>query len=156
MADNTTRTEVNDDLVGRFLSFHVGEALYALELLYVKEIISMQQITVVPSLPGYIRGIINLRGKVVPVIDVRRKLNQPDLEYTDKTCIIITLIEEMQVGLIVDSVAEVYSSSDAQKMVPPDMSTTGENYIHSIMHLAGDKVVLCLDCDKFFASDLRI
>lgn len=156
MADNTTRTEVNDDLVGRFLSFHVGESLYALELLYVKEIISMQQITVVPSLPGYIRGIINLRGKVVPVIDVRRKLNQPDLDCNDKTCIIITLIEEMQVGLIVDSVAEVYSSSDAQKMVPPDMSTTGENYIHSIMHLAGDKVVLCLDCDKFFASDLRM
>lgn len=156
MADNTTRTEVNDDLVGRFLSFHVGESLYALELLYVKEIISMQQITVVPSLPGYIRGIINLRGKVVPVIDVRRKLNQPDMDCNDKTCIIITLIEEMQVGLIVDSVAEVYSSSDAQKMVPPDMSTTGENYIHSIMHLAGDKVVLCLDCDKFFASDLRM
>lgn len=156
MADNTTRTEVNDDLVGRFLSFHVGESLYALELLYVKEIISMQQITVVPSLPGYIRGIINLRGKVVPVIDVRRKLNQPDLDCNDKTCIIITLIEEMQVGLIVDSVAEVYSSSEAQKMVPPDMSTMGENYIHSIMHLAGDKVVLCLDCDKFFASDLRM
>ena len=156
MADNTTRAETKDDLAGRFLSFHVGEALYALELLYVMEIIQMQQITVVPTLPGYIRGIINLRGKVVPVIDVRRKLNQPDLEYTNKTCIIITQVQDMQVGLIVDSVAEVYSSSDAQKMVPPDMSTMGENYIYSIMHLEGDKVILCLDCDKFFAADLHM
>lgn len=158
MPENTTHaemTEVNDDLVGRFLSFYVGDSLYALELLYVKEIISMQQITVVPSLPGYIRGIINLRGKVVPVIDVRIKLNQPDLTCNDKTCIIITEINDMQVGLIVDGVAEVVSSSQSEKMVPPDMSVMGENYIHSIMHLYDKRVVLCLDCDKFFAADLK-
>lgn len=159
MPENTTHTgpaEVNDDLVGRFLSFYVGDSLYALELLYVKEIISMQQITLVPTLPAYIKGIINLRGKVVPVIDVRRKLNQPDLDYNDKTCIIITQIDEMQVGLIVDSVAEVVSSSQSEKMLPPDMSIMGENYIHSIMHLNDKKVVLCLDCDKFFAADLKM
>lgn len=158
MPENTTHaemTEVNDDLVGRFLSFYVGDSLYALELLYVKEIISMQQITVVPSLPGYIRGIINLRGKVVPVIDVRIKLNQPNPEYNEKTCIIITEVNDMQVGLIVDGVAEVVSSSQSEKMVPPDMSVMGENYIHSIMHLYDKRVVLCLDCDKFFAADLK-
>lgn len=158
MPENTTHaemTEINDDLVGRFLSFYVGDSLYALELLYVKEIISMQQITLVPSLPGYIKGIINLRGKVVPVIDVRIKLHQPDVTYNDKTCIIITEINDMQVGLIVDSVAEVVSSSQSEKMVPPDMSVMGENYIHSIMHLYDKKVVLCLDCEKFFAADLK-
>lgn len=158
MPENTTHaemTEVNDDLVGRFLSFYVGDSLYALELLYVKEIISMQQITVVPSLPHYIKGIINLRGKVVPVIDVRIKLNQPNPEYNEKTCIIITEVNDMQVGLIVDGVAEVVSSSQSEKMVPPDMSVMGENYIHSIMHLYDKRVVLCLDCDKFFAADLK-
>lgn len=159
MPENTTHaemTEVNDDLVGRFLSFCVGDSLYALELLYVKEIISMQQITVVPSLPHYIKGIINLRGKVVPVIDVRIKLNQPNPEYNEKTCIIITEVNDMQVGLIVDGVAEVVSSSQSEKMVPPDMSVMGENYIHSIMHLYDKRVVLCLDCDKFFAADLKL
>lgn len=155
MADNTMRTEVNDDLAGRFLSFNIGDSLYGIELPYVIEIVSMQQITVVPSLPHYILGIMNLRGKVVPVLDVRLKLNQELRPYDDKTCIIITQIDEMQVGLIVDSVAEVLSSTQTDKMQPPEIPSNGENYIHSIMHLDG-KVVLCLDCEKFFSSELKI
>lgn len=155
MPDNTMRTEANDDLVGRFLSFNIGDTLYGIELLYVKEIIKMELLTAVPSLPEYIKGIINLRGKVVPVIDVRLKLNQQPRPYDEKTCIIITLIEEMQVGLIVDSVAEVLSSGDTEKILPPEMSATGENYISSIMHL-DSKVVLCLDCEKFFSADLKV
>ena len=155
MADNTPRKEVNDDLVGRFLSFNIGDSLYGIELPYVIEIVSMQQITVVPSLPHYILGIMNLRGKVVPVIDVRLKLGQELRPYDDKTCIIITQIEEMQVGLIVDSVAEVLSSAQTDKMLPPEIPANGENYISSIMHLDG-KVVLCLDCEKFFSSELKM
>ena len=155
MADNTLRKEVNDDLAGRFLSFNIGDSLYGIELPYVIEIVSMQQITVVPSLPHYVLGIMNLRGKVVPVIDVRLKLNQELRPYDDKTCIIITQIEEMQVGLIVDSVAEVLSSVQTDKMLPPEIPSNGENYIHSIMHI-DHKVVLCLDCEKFFSSELRM
>ena len=96
MATNTQHTSANDDLVGRFMTFYIGDALYGIELLYVKEIVSLQQTTVVPSLPHYILGIMNLRGKVVPLIDVRLKLNQPERPYDDKTCVIITLIEDMQ------------------------------------------------------------
>lgn len=153
MAVNVHSTGANDDLVGRFMTFYIGDALYGIELLYVKEIVGLQQTTKVPTLPHYIPGIMNLRGKVVPLIDVRRKLNQPERVYDDKTCVIITLIGDMQVGLIVDSVADVLSSSDMEKMVPPDASVTGENYINNIMHIE-HKVVLCLDCDKFFADDL--
>ena len=149
------RTEVNDDLAGRFLSFNIGDSLYGIELPYVIEIVSMQQITVVPSLPHYILGIMNLRGKVVPVIDVRLKLNQELRPYDDKTCIIITQIDEMQVGLIVDSVAEVLSSAQTDKMAPPEIPSNGENYINSIMHI-DHKVVLCLDCEKFFSSELKM
>lgn len=155
MASNTPRTEANDDLVGRYLSFNIGESLYGIELQYIKEVVSMEQITVVPSLPQYILGIMNLRGKVVPVIDVRLKLGQNLHSFDDKTCIIITLIDEMQVGLIVDSVAEVLSSAQAEKMPPPDMPSSDENYIHSIMHI-DRKVVLCLDCEKFFSSELKM
>ena len=152
---NTPRKEATDDLAGRFLSFNIEDSLYGIELPYVIEIVSMQQITVVPSLPHYILGIINLRGKVVPVIDVRLKLNQAPRPFDDKTCIIITQIEEMQVGLIVDSVAEVLSSTQTDKMPPPEIPANGENYINSIMHLDG-KVVLCLDCEKFFSSELKM
>lgn len=155
MASNTPRTEANDDLVGRYLSFNIGESLYGIELQYIIEIVSMEQITVVPSLPQYILGIMNLRGKVVPVIDIRLKLNQEPRPFDDKTCIIITFIDEMQVGLIVDSVAEVLSSAQAEKMPPPDMPSCGENYINSIMHI-DQKVVLCLDCEKFFSSELKM
>ena len=155
MASNTPRTEVNDDLVGRYLSFNIGESLYGIELQYIIEIVSMEQITVVPSLPNYILGIMNLRGKVVPVIDIRLKLNQEPRPFDEKTCIIITQIDEMQVGLIVDSVAEVLSSAQTEKMAPPDMPASGENYINSIMHF-DDKVVLCLDCEKFFSSELKM
>lgn len=154
MASNAQHTSANDDLVGRFMTFYIGDALYGIELLYVKEIVSLQQTTVVPSLPHYILGIMNLRGKVVPLIDVRLKLNQPERPYDDKTCVIITLIEDMQVGLIVDSVAEVFSSADTKKIQPPDANTNGENYINAIMHME-DKVILCLDCEKFFADDLH-
>ncbi len=155
MASNTPRTKVNDDLVGRYLSFNIGESLYGIELQYIIEIVSMEQITVVPSLPNYILGIMNLRGKVVPVIDIRLKLNQEPRPFDEKTCIIITQIDEMQVGLIVDSVAEVLSSAQTEKMAPPDMPASGENYISSIMHFE-DKVVLCLDCEKFFSSELKM
>ncbi len=124
MASNTPRTKVNDDLVGRYLSFNIGESLYGIELQYIIEIVSMEQITVVPSLPNYILGIMNLRGKVVPVIDIRLKLNQEPRPFDEKTCIIITQIDEMQVGLIVDSVAEVLSSAQTEKMAPPDMAKT--------------------------------
>lgn len=154
MADNTPRTEANDDLVGRYMSFHIGESLYGIELLYVMEIVSMDQITVVPSLPHYILGIMNLRGKVVPVIDARLKLGQEQRPFDDKTCIIIMSIDDMQVGLIVDSVAEVLSSDQADKMPSPEIPTSGESFVSSIMHFA-DKVVLCLDCEKFFSSELK-
>ncbi len=154
MGDNTQRTATNDDLVGRFLTFCIGDTLYGIELLYVKEIVSMQQSTTVPTLPHYIMGIMNLRGKVVPVIDVRLKLNQPERPYDEKTSVIITLFHDMQVGLIVDSVAAVVSSHETEKITPPDTTAIGENFINSIMHI--DKtVILCLDCDKFFADDLN-
>ena len=79
-----------DDLRGRYLTFNIGEVSYGLELYHVIEIIGMQPITNVPNLPDYIKGITNLRGRVVPIIDVRLKFGQPERDYDDKTCIIVT------------------------------------------------------------------
>lgn len=150
-----TAEDALDDLNGRFLTFFIDETFYGIELLHVIEIISVQPTTRIPNLPHYIKGIINLRGKVVPVIDVRLKFNQPEREYDDKTCIIVVAINEMLVGLIVDSVAEVVTIDRDDRNPPPDLGNgTGDKYLRSIAKV-GNKVILNIDCEKFFASDLR-
>ena len=153
--NTTVDEEVLDDLKGRYLTFYIGDTFFGIELLHVIEIISVQPITRVPNLPAYIKGIINLRGKVVPVIDVRLKFNQEEIEYDDKTCIIIVTIDDMHVGLIVDSVAEVVSISKTENAPPPKLgSTSTDNYLSSIAKV-GNHVIMNIDCQKFFQSDLH-
>lgn len=143
------------DLRGRYLTFYIENTCYGIELLYISEIISVQPITQIPGLPAYFKGIINLRGKVAPIIDVRLKFGQEERVYDDKTCIIMVTISDMQVGLIVDQVADVVSMENAQRNPPPESSTrTGDRYLASIANVSG-KVVLNIDCEKFFQSDLR-
>lgn len=148
--------ETLDDLNGRFLTFYIGASVYGIELLHVIEIISIQSITRVPNVPEHVRGIINLRGKIVPVIDVRCKLNQEPRPYDDKTCIIVVVIEDMHVGLIVDSVSEVVTVESSTLSQPPEFNNNRSNsYLKSVAKV-GEKVILNLDCDKFFESDLAM
>ena len=146
--------EALDDLSGRFLTFYIGDTVYGIELLHILEIISVQPITYVPGLPHYFKGLINLRGKVVPVIDVRLKFGQQQRDYDDKTCIIVVLIQDMQVGLIVDRVAEVVAIDESQRNLPPDLGRAGEGYLSSIAKVGSD-VILNIDCNKFFQSELQ-
>lgn len=157
MSENQIMTDEKnlDDLNGRYLSFYIDDTFYGIELFHVTEIISIQPITFVPSLPVYIKGIINLRGKVVPVIDVRLKFGQEERPYDDKTCIIVVLVEDMQVGLIVDSVAEVVSIYDGQSNTLPELGRQGERYLSSISKI-GDRSILNIDCNKFFQNDLQL
>jgi len=147
--------EALDDLNGRFLTFFIDDTFYGIELLHIVEIISVQPITCVPGLPHYFKGIINLRGKVAPVIDVRLKFNMEERPYDDKTCFIVVTIDDMQVALIVDSVVEVVTVQREQESAPPDMDREGDRYLRSIAKL-GDKVILNIDCKKFFQSDLQL
>lgn len=159
MAESTlTNTILNneslDDLDGRFLTFYIEDTVYGIELLHVIEIISIQLITKVPSVPGYIKGIINLRGKIVPVIDVRLKFNLMERPYDEKTCIIVVVIEDMQVGLIVDNVSEVVTIDKNELAKPPEFSNTITNkYLKSVAKV-GERVILNIDIERFFHSDL--
>ena len=144
-----------DDLKGRYLTFFIDDTCYGIELLYISEIIGVQPITHIPGLPVYFKGVINLRGKVAPVIDVRLKFGQEERPHDDKTCIIMVNISDMQVGLIVDMVADVVSMDDAIRNPPPENGMrSGDRYLSSIANVGG-KVVLNIDCEKFFQSDLR-
>jgi purine-binding chemotaxis protein CheW len=92
---------------GKFLTFVLSKEEYGIEILKVREIIGIMEITTVPQTPDYMKGVINLRGKVIPIIDLRLKFSMPETEYTQETCIIVVEVEGAQVGIIVDNVSEV-------------------------------------------------
>lgn len=144
-----------DDLSNRYLTFYIGDAIYGIELLHVIEIISIQTITRVPHVSEYIKGIVNLRGKIVPVIDVRLKFRLPEKDYDEKTCIVVVVIDDMNVGLIVDSVSEVATVDLNQLASPPEFSDGATNkYLKSVSTFAG-RLILNIDCEKFFQSELE-
>lgn len=148
-----TENELEDTQKGKFLTFALGKEDYGIEIRYVTEIIGIQSITEVPELPDYVRGIINLRGKIIPVVDVRLRFKKPPADYNDRTCIIVIDIREVAVGLIVDTVSEVMAISD-QDIVPPPDGKTGFNnrYIKGIGKV-GNEVKLLLDCEKLLTDD---
>jgi len=147
-------TGVISDLKDRYLLFNIEDTKYGVSLEYVLEIINVQNITSVPGVAHYIKGIINLRGKIIPIIDVRIKLGLPEREYDDKTCIIVLNIHEMNAGVIVDSVSEVVSAENSQLSAPADVGEASSRYLSSILEI-DNKIVLNIDCEKFFKSDLE-
>lgn len=143
-----------DTQKGKFLTFLVGKEEYGIEIKYVTEIIGgIQAITDVPDVPDNVKGIINLRGKIIPVMDVNLRFKKEPKEYNDRTCIIVIDIEDLSVGLIVDYVAEVLSIPD-EDIVPPPSARVGfhHRYIKGIGKV-GSSVKLLLDCDKLLSDD---
>jgi len=144
--------ESEDTQKGKFLTFFVGKESYGIEIKFVTEIIGIQDITEVPELPIYVRGIINLRGKIIPVIDVRLRFKKEAKEYNDRTCIVVIDIKGISVGLIVDNVAEVINIDDSNIVPPPDIKTGFHNrYVRGIGKV-GKEVNLLLDCDKLLTD----
>jgi len=142
-----------DSQYGKYLTFTLGEEKFGIEIKNVTEIIGIQTITQVPELPVYMKGIINLRGKIIPVIDVRLKFKKESVEYDERTCIIVVNIKELPVGLIVDNVDEVLTIADEDIAPPPNNRTGFENrYIKGIGR-SGSQIQLLLDCDRLLKED---
>jgi purine-binding chemotaxis protein CheW len=138
---------------GRYLTFALGKESFGLEISYVTEIVGIQPITQMPETPVYLKGIINLRGKIIPVIDVRLKFHKEETSYTDRTCIIVVNIRDIFVGLIVDNVSEVLTIDDSNIVPPPSYQTGMQNrYIKSIGKVGND-VKLLLDCDSLLDNE---
>ncbi|HOM02433.1 MAG TPA: chemotaxis protein CheW [Acetivibrio sp.] len=131
----------------KYLTFVVEKEYYGIEIKYVTEIIGIQSITEVPDLPVYIRGIINLRGKIIPVMDVRLRFGKESREYDDRTCIVVIDAENILVGLIVDSVCEVMSIPSEEIVVPPDFNQNENKFVKGIGK-TGNEVRLILECEK--------
>lgn len=142
-----------DTQKGRFLTFALGKEDYGIEIIYVTEIIGIQAITEIPELPNYVKGIINLRGKIIPVMDVRLRFKKEPMDYTDRTCIIVIDIGEISIGLIVDTVSEVISIEDANIVPPPSMKTGFQNKYVKGIGKVGNDVKLLLDCERILNED---
>lgn len=145
--------EEEDTQKGKFLTFSIGSEVYGLEIKYVTEIIGIQEITQVPELPDYIRGIINLRGKIIPVMDVRLRFRKPIKSYNDRTCIIVVEVNGASVGLIVDTVSEVISIQEQQIVPPPELNKAqGNRYIKGIGKV-GNEIKLIVDCSRLLNDE---
>lgn len=145
--------ETEDTQHGRFLTFALGEEVFGIEIRFVTEIIGMQPITPLPEVPNFIKGIINLRGKIIPVVDVRLKFEKETVAYNDRTCIIVVETNEITVGLIVDKVAEVLKIEDENIVPPPDHRTGIQNRYLAGIGKDGEDVKLLLSCEKLFSDE---
>jgi purine-binding chemotaxis protein CheW len=138
---------------GRYLTFALGKEFYGLEISYVKEIVGMQPITSIPEVSSSVKGIINLRGSIIPVIDMRLKFGKENMEYNDRTCIIVIDTQGVSIGLIVDNVAEVLSIDDSNVVPPPDRRTGAQTHYIKAIGKAGSDVKMLLDCNRLFEAD---
>ncbi|MDH5297798.1 MAG: chemotaxis protein CheW, partial [Desulfobulbaceae bacterium] len=115
-----------DTMKDKYLTFHLAGEDYGLDIAFVTEIIGIQRITEVPDMPDFVKGVINLRGKVIPVMDVRLRFHLPAREYDERTCIVVVDINGTAVGLVVDQVNEVADIPEEQ-VEPPPRTTKGES-----------------------------
>ena len=138
---------------GKFLTFILGDEIYGIEILKAREIIGLMDITSVPQTPDYMKGVINLRGKVIPVIDLRMKFSMHEEEHTQETCVIVVEVNNTSIGIIVDSVSEVSDIGGGEIEDPPKF---GQNIDTSFIMGLGkvkDKIIILLDIDAVLSSD---
>lgn len=133
---------------GKYLTFMLAEEEYGIEILKVREIIGTMDITPVPRTPAYVKGVMNLRGKVIPVIDLRLKFGMPEAERTEETCVIVVDIGELEMGVLVDKVSEVLDiGADAIDDTPSFGTDVDTEFILGLGK-TGDRVTILLDVGK--------
>ncbi|MFQ5652239.1 MAG: chemotaxis protein CheW [bacterium] len=159
----STRENVDSDLVeeenhedtqdGKFLSFSLGKEEYGIEIRHITEIIGTQNITELPDMPPFVKGVINLRGKVIPAIDVRLRFGFAEKEYNERTCIVVVNINDLAVGLIVDTVSEVIDIPDSNVEPPPQVTNqAGSRFIKGLGKVDEDVKIL-LDTQRLLFDD---
>jgi purine-binding chemotaxis protein CheW len=153
-------TGVGAQLAGKYLTFQLAEEEYGLEILKVQEIIQMQAVTKVPRTPSYVRGVINLRGKVIPVVDLRKKFGLETVKDTEKTCIIVVQITQTDshsdghvvMGIIIDEVKEVLDIKAENIEETPSFGSTIDTDFILGMGKIGASVKILLDIDKVMTA----
>lgn len=145
--------EEEDTQRDRYMTFKCGVDFYGLGIKYVDEIIGIQQITEVPDTPDFVKGLINLRGKIIPIMDVRIRFKKEPAEYDDRTCVIVVTVEETQIGLIVDTIAEVVTILEEDILNPPSVGKDASSRFVYGLGKVGGEVKLLIDPVKLIGLD---
>ena len=155
--NSSTMTEVGKKLAGKYLTFKLADEEYGLEILKVQEIIQMQEVTRIPKTPEFVRGVINLRGKVIPVIELKKKFGMKCTEDTDKTCITVVQIGDQEqtltMGIIIDEVSEVLDIEAENIQETPSFGKNINTEFILGMGKIGDNVKMLLDIDKVLTAE---
>jgi purine-binding chemotaxis protein CheW len=161
MSDTEAKTDRNETTLlnreGKYLTFALANEEYGLEILKVREIIGYIDVTAVPQTPHYVKGVINLRGQVIPVVDLRAKFGMETADVTDETCIIVVEIthsaRKFNTGIVVDRVQEVLDIAGTAIEDPPQFGTAVETAFILGMAKIGDAVKILLDIDRVLGDD---
>lgn len=152
--DMETRAAAHE---GKYLTFQLGAEVYGLQILKVQEIMGMMNVTHVPKTPAFVRGVVNLRGKVIPVVDLRLKFGMEGHEDTERTCVIVVQVarngQQIIMGLIVDEVSEVVDIAGSHIEPPPSFGATVDTDFILGLGKVGQKVVMLLDVDRVLSGE---
>ena len=140
----------------RYMTFKCGDEYYGIGISYVEEITAIQPITEVPEMENFVKGLINLRGKIVPVIDVRLRFGKDEIPYNDRTCIMVINVKDTKIGLIIDSIAEVVTIPEAEVVPPPNMGggTGADRFVYGIGKI-GEDVKLLINPTKLIYENME-
>jgi purine-binding chemotaxis protein CheW len=142
--------------VVQIVTFRLGNAEYGIDIMQAKEIIKMEKITLIPNAPEYVEGVINLRGNVIPIIDLKKRFHLEEGEGEQDTGIIIVRVENVEMGIIIDSISKVISiPEDDVQPPPPVFAGIGQKYIQGVARLE-DRLLIILDLQKLFAFEEEV
>ncbi len=155
MRDELLDDEENEDTqANKYLFFKIGKESYGIGIRFVIEIIELQNISEVPDMPAYVKGVINLRGRVIPIVDLRLRFDLEAREYDSRTCIIVTEVDRVLVGCLVDTVEEVMEIPEKNIEPPPRFKTvSGRDQFISGMGKAGDAIKILLDAERIVRDE---
>jgi len=145
--------EMNQDIQDKYLTFWTEQQLFGIPIADVVQIVGIQHITEIPDFPAYAKGIINLRGNIIPVIDMRSRFHKPEIDYNERTCIIVTSIQQHSVGLIVDAVDEVTDIPDKAIALPPKINQDAKDSFLTGIGNLDQKIILLLDTGKILSEN---
>ena len=156
-SQTATMTDTTETMAGKYLTFDLGDEVYGIGILKVQEIIGLMNVTKVPRTPECVRGVINLRGKVIPVMDLRLKFGMESKEDTQRTCIIVVQVawehEEITMGILVDEVSEVVDIETDQIEDTPSFGVAVDTDFILGMGKVGERVIMLLDSDKVLSGE---
>ncbi len=148
-------TDGSDTQEGKYMTFRSGQEYFGLEIRYVQQILRYQAVTMIPETEDYIKGLINLRGRIIPVVDVGVRFKQGQCEYNDKTCILVINVKSTTVGLVVEQIAEVVEISKEDILPPPSLGRgdrAHNKYVYGIGKV-GNTVKLLIDPEKLLYDE---